>query len=117
MMSAPLSRLRCRSALGPSPSEPRERARWLRGGRRPKGEKLRKPKNGALRSRRGAHRCFSLNDAENVALFHDEQFLAVDLDLGARPFAEQDAVAFIDVERHQLAGLIARAGSNGENLA
>jgi hypothetical protein len=29
------------------------------------------------------------DDAEDVALFHDEQILAVDLDLGAGPLAEQ----------------------------
>src|ERR1700738_4149717 len=32
-------------------------------------------------------------NAHDVALLHDQQFLAVELDLGARPFAEQDAVA------------------------
>ena len=36
--------------------------------------------------------------AEDVALLHDEQVLAVDLDLGARPLAEQHAVAGLDVE-------------------
>src|SRR3546814_6561614 len=30
-----------------------------------------------------------LDHAENVALLHDEQFLAVDADFAARPFAEQ----------------------------
>src|SRR5438132_14433111 len=40
-------------------------------------------------------RCFALSlgfssfyDAHNVRLLHDEEFLAVDLDLGAGPFAE-----------------------------
>src|SRR5690242_507412 len=28
------------------------------------------------------------DDAENVAFFHDQQLVAVNLDLGARPFAE-----------------------------
>src|SRR6202048_2432240 len=32
-------------------------------------------------------------NAHDVALLHDQQFLAVELDLGARPFAEQHAVA------------------------
>src|SRR6185437_8111785 len=37
--------------------------------------------------------------AHDVALFHDQQLLAVDLDLGARPFAEQHAVADLHVDR------------------
>src|SRR4051812_16438117 len=44
--------------------------------------------------------------AENVALFHDEQVLAFQLDLGARPFAEQDAVADADRRLDQLAAVI-----------
>src|SRR5256886_8213517 len=53
----------------------------------------------------------------NVALFHDEVLDAVDFDLGARPFAEQDAVADLDVDRNELAALVAAAGSNGDDLA
>src|SRR6185295_16974107 len=41
----------------------------------------------------------------------------VDLDLGARPFAEQDAVADLDVERNELAGLVAGAWANADDLA
>src|SRR5580704_3435047 len=36
----------------------------------------------------------------NVALFHYEVLDAIDFDLGARPFAEQDAVADLDVDRN-----------------
>src|SRR6266567_1579316 len=53
----------------------------------------------------------------NVALFHDEVLDAIDFDLGARPFAEQDAVADLDVDRDQLAGLVAAAGANGDDPA
>jgi hypothetical protein len=45
----------------------------------------------------------SADDAENVAFLHDQQVFAVDLDFGAGPFAEQDAVAGLDVERGDLA--------------
>ena len=55
--------------------------------------------------------------AEDVALLHDQQLLAVDLDLGAGPFAEQHAVALLDVERHDLAGLVASARPDGDDLA
>jgi hypothetical protein len=64
--------------------------------------------------------CFrrrSLDDAHDVALLHDQEILAVDLDLGARPLAEQDAVAGLDVERDQLALLVAAAGADGDDLA
>src|SRR6478672_11582924 len=53
----------------------------------------------------------------NVALFHYEILDAIDLDLGARPFAEQDAVADLNVDRDELAALVAAAGSNGDDLA
>src|SRR5437762_11772388 len=56
-------------------------------------------------------------DAHDVALLHDQEILAIDLDLGAGPLAEQHAVADLEVDRDQLAGLIAAAGCDGENLA
>src|SRR6476661_7978012 len=53
----------------------------------------------------------------NVALFHDEVLNAIDFDLGARPLAEQHAVADLDVDGDELAALVAAAGSNGDDLA
>ena len=38
------------------------------------------------------------DDAKDVAFLHDEKVLAVDLDLGAGPLPEEDAVAGLDVE-------------------
>src|SRR4029077_14604429 len=52
----------------------------------------------------------------NVALFHDEVIDTVDFDLGARPFAEQDAVADLDVDGGEPAALVAAARSNGDDL-
>ena len=43
----------------------------------------------------------------NITLFHDKVLDAIDLDLGARPLAEQDAVADPDVDGDELAGLVA----------
>jgi hypothetical protein len=45
----------------------------------------------------------SADDAQDVAFLHDQQVLAVELHFGARPLAEQDAVAGLDVERLELA--------------
>src|SRR5580704_6532072 len=56
-------------------------------------------------------------NAHDVALFHDQQFLAVELDLGARPFAEQHAVADLEVDRDQLAGFVAAAWANRRDFA
>src|SRR5246500_5283709 len=56
-------------------------------------------------------------NAHDVALLHDQQLLAVDLDLGARPLAEQHAVADLDVDRDQLAALITAAGADGDDFA
>ena len=41
----------------------------------------------------------------------------IELDLGARPFAEQHAVADLEVDRDQLAGLVAAARAYGDHLA
>ena len=57
------------------------------------------------------------DDAQDVAFLHDDQLFAVDLDLGARPFAEQDLVAGFDLERMNLALLIAGAGADGDDFA
>src|SRR3954471_14331008 len=57
------------------------------------------------------------DDAHDIALGHDQQILAVELDLGAGPLAEQDAVAPLDAERHQGALLVAGAGADGDDLA
>src|SRR5215813_12670749 len=54
--------------------------------------------------------------AHDVGLLHDQEFLAVELDLGARPFAEQHAVTDLEVDRNQLAGLVAAAGADGNHL-
>src|ERR1700683_1066611 len=56
-------------------------------------------------------------DAHDVALLHDQEIFAVDLDLGARPLAEQDAVADLDVDRDQLAGLVAATRTDGRHFA
>src|ERR1700743_3442735 len=42
-----------------------------------------------------------LDDAHDIGLRHDQQLHAVELDLGAGPLAEQDAVTGLDAERHQ----------------
>src|ERR1700722_2464335 len=47
--------------------------------------------------------------AHDVGLLHDQKLLAVELDLGARPLAEQHAVAALDVDRDQLAGFVTAA--------
>ena len=52
------------------------------------------PGSGGLAGRLGR----ALDDAHDVALFHDQQLFAVELDFGPRPFAEQDAVALLEVE-------------------
>src|SRR5215217_3718613 len=70
------------------------------------------PDSGGL-LRRG----LAFEDAHDVGLLHDEKLLVVELDLGARPLAEQDAVAGLHVERAQLALVVQRAGADGDHLA
>src|SRR5947209_19138455 len=56
-------------------------------------------------------------NAHDVAFLHDQQFLTVEFDLGAGPFAEQHAVANLEIDRDQLAGFVAAAWSNGGDFA
>src|SRR6266700_2112823 len=55
--------------------------------------------------------------AHDVGFLHDQEFLAVQLDLGARPLAEQHAVADLEVDRDQLAGFVAAARTDRRDLA
>jgi hypothetical protein len=54
---------------------------------------------------------------ESACFAHDEQFLAVDLDLGAGILAEQHLVASLDGQRAHLAVLEDLAGADGDDLA
>src|SRR5712671_4252100 len=55
--------------------------------------------------------------AHDIALLHDQEFGVVDLDLGARPFAEQHPVTDLEVDRDDPAGFVAPAGTDGDDLA
>src|SRR5262249_29595896 len=55
--------------------------------------------------------------AHDVGLLHDQELLAVERDLGARPLAEQHPVAGLDVGLDDLAGLVAAARAHGNDLA
>src|SRR5262245_16383390 len=59
----------------------------------------------------------SMDYAHDVAFLHDQEFLTVDLDLGARPLAEQHLVALLDIEGRKLTGLVAGARADGDDLA
>jgi hypothetical protein len=52
----------------------------------------------------------SVDDVKDVAFLHDEQLLVADLDLGAGPLSEEDAVSGLDVERDELARSIPTTG-------
>src|SRR5690348_2064504 len=59
-----------------------------------------------------------LDLGEYIGLTEDQQFLTVDLDLGAAVFAVQDLVALGDVRRDALAGVLADlAVPDGHDLA
>src|SRR5438874_12961970 len=58
-----------------------------------------------------------IKHAHDVALLHDEVIDAVDLDLRAGPFSKQHAVASLQVDRYQLAVLVAATGTDGDDLA
>src|SRR5712692_3656963 len=56
-------------------------------------------------------------NAHDVALLHDQEILAVDLDLGTGPLAEQHAVADLEVDRDQLAIFVTAARSDRGDFA
>src|SRR5262245_39424496 len=58
-----------------------------------------------------------LDHAHDVAFLHDEDLDAVELHLGARPLAEQHAVADLQVERDELSAFVAAAGADGGDFA
>src|SRR5690242_12070880 len=55
--------------------------------------------------------------AHDVGLLHDQEVLAVELDFGARPLAEQHAVAGLEIDWNELAALVAAAWAHGDDLA
>src|SRR6266446_7953591 len=59
----------------------------------------------------------ALEEAHDVGLLHDHQFFAVELDLGARPFPEEHAVARLDVERLHLPVVAAGTRPDSDDLA
>src|SRR3954454_17545982 len=58
----------------------------------------------------------AFDDPHDIRFLHDDEVLAVDLDLGAGPLPEQDAIASLHVERHELAALIASPRPGGDDL-
>src|SRR5580693_8571476 len=59
----------------------------------------------------------ALDHTHDVRLLHDQKVLAVDLDLGAGPFAEQCPVARLDVKRNELAAFVTGSRPDGDHLA
>src|ERR1700730_3649924 len=55
--------------------------------------------------------------AHDVALLHDQEFFAFELDLGAGPLAEQHAVADLEIDRDQLAGFVAPTRTDRRDFA
>src|SRR5882762_10879106 len=70
-------------------------------------------RSGGLADRGGG----TFDDPHDVGLLHDEEIVAIELDLGAGPLAEQDAVALLDVERNERALFIPGARADGDDLA
>src|SRR3954451_17173957 len=58
-----------------------------------------------------------LEHAHEVRLLHDQELVAVELDLGAGPLAEQHPVADLDAHRNQVALLVAGARADRQDLA
>src|ERR1700761_3611739 len=58
-----------------------------------------------------------IEDPEKIALLHDHEIPAGGLHFGAGPFAEQDPVPRLHIQRDQLALLVPRSGTRGDDLA
>jgi hypothetical protein len=57
-----------------------------------------------------------VDDAEDVRFLHDQQLFTVERDLGARPLAEQDAVAGLDVHGDAIAVVVLGACAHGDHF-
>src|SRR4051812_27197837 len=55
--------------------------------------------------------------SENFFFLHDEEVFAVNLDLGSRVFAEQDAIALFNCQGEYFAVFVAAALSYGDDFA
>src|SRR5215469_14151860 len=71
----------------------------------------------ALLPSRTLARCGLFDHAHDVALLRDDQILAVDFDLGARPFSEQHSIADFDVERTEFAVIVSSARPRSNDFA
>src|SRR5712671_1215557 len=58
-----------------------------------------------------------VDDAHDVGLLHDQKVLAIHAHFAARPLAEQDAVARLDVEGEQLALFVAGPRADSDHFA
>jgi hypothetical protein len=77
---------------------------------------MRKRKIMMRRKRRTPPACLA-DDPEDIVLAHDQIALAIDLDLGAAVFADEDFVALLDGEFDELAVVITLAGAEGNDFA
>jgi hypothetical protein len=57
-----------------------------------------------------------VDDAHDVGLLHDQEFFAIEFHLGARPLAEQDAIAGLHLEGDDLALLVAGPWTGSDDL-
>src|SRR5690348_11847170 len=73
--------------------------------------------SGAATQHERAPRRLSLDDRHKIFFAHDEQFLAIHLDLGAGVLAEQHLVAGLDTHRAHLAVFLDLAGAHGDHFA
>src|SRR4029079_371809 len=55
--------------------------------------------------------------SHDVGFLHDEEFFAIDLHFGARPFAEQHPITRFEIDRKELAGFVTAARANSDDLA
>src|SRR5215831_1114918 len=77
---------------------------------------VRFPRRGRSTGERRLEFVGSVEHGEEVVLAHDQVLFAVDLDLGAAVLAEQHAVAGLDLERDDLAVLVALARADSDHL-
>src|ERR1700730_18194582 len=59
----------------------------------------------------------ALDNSQNVGFLHDDELLTIDLDLAARPLAEQDPVAGLPVQGMNLAVLASTPRARRDHLA
>src|SRR5690606_30176947 len=72
--------------------------------------------NLSSRKKKSCRKVALIDNAQDIAFLHDEQFLTVKFDLGTGIFGEQHLIANLDIHLDPLAIVITTTSTSGQNF-